>query len=840
MISAWLVGLVMQAAVVPEQINPIPRQRLPEEQVARWEFQTSPEGWTAQHHCTLSAQKGTLHIRNTGDDPYLHRPVDAPGGEMVLRIRARCRAGGMGQVFWITDRGLRWGEGQSERFALVHDGQWRQYEVVFEALGRLRAIRLDPGTSPGEVEVDWMQLARRGLHPLEIVAVRADQTLVRFWVKNHGSQDLRVIAWEREVAVPAGGVATLQKPLTSPQAVEAVTLEAKVLGHDWPAVRRTVFVVNPSAQEDWIRRPLGTAQLEVSRKGTMARLHLGNQVVGVLAPLVHCGGRLPELRLVEEGAVLRFEGPGVQLSLGCEGNEVVYALAAQEACEGPVVRALGNLRGGVLAGVEYLGRGDTSSSRLDIETEEHLRFAPDPLKVTFPLASLVTDRAALAITWQDMDLVPTYATPNFFDGAPDHRMGLRGKRIDARVLVDRKTVEETIAWGVARHGLPPLPPAPRTVEQQWALCLRALEGPPLRTESGWGHCAEPNWARQPYADMASTIWRLTGRIVDLPRLVPGGAHVANEAIYFVTGRAEQWKAHHQQQVTQLLAQQKADGSFRYNGPLARGHFEDTASGVCARPAMLLLEYARWTGDAKALEAGLRTLDYMKRFDVPRGAQVWEIPLHTPDQLASAYAVWAYVRGYELTGKTEYLAEARRWALSGIPFTYLWGRYPIMVYATPPVFGATHWKAPVWIGLPVQWVGGVYAYSLTLLAPYDRSLDWNHLARGILISAEQQQYPDGPWAGLLPDSLVLASQQRNPPRINPCALVSLRLVLEGRLDSLCVAAQGKHRVVAPFPVRIEQGQAVIDGQKGLQYQVLVDGRVVDVASQGIDRVPLEPR
>ena len=121
----------------------------------------------------------------------------------------------------------------------------------------------------------------------------------------------------------------------------------------------------------------------------------------------------------------------------------------------------------------------------------------------------------------------------------------------------------------------------------------------------------------------------------------------------------------------------------------------------------------------------------------------------------------YVRGYELTGKQEYLCEARRWALSGIPFVYLWTRYPIMLYATPPVFGATNWQAPVWIGLPVQWVGGVYAHALTMLAPHDKSLDWNHLARGILISAEQQQYPDGLWAGLLPDSFDIVGQQRRP-------------------------------------------------------------------------------
>ena len=230
---------------------------------------------------------------------------------------------------------------------------------------------------------------------------------------------------------------------------------------------------------------------------------------------------------------------------------------------------------------------------------------------------------------------------------------------------------------------------------------------------------------------------------------------------------------------------------------------------------MLLEYARLTGDPRALAAGLRTLEYMKRFCVPRGAQVWELSLHTPDQLASAYLVWAYVRGYELTGKEEYLAEARRWAPSGLPFVYLWGRYPVMLYATPPVYGATNWQAPNWMGLPVQWVGGSTPTPWPCSRPTTMSLDWNHVARGILIAGEQMQYPDGPDRGLLPDSFTLDGQRRNGPRINPCAMASLRLVLDGQFDSLAVAADGGHRIVAPLPVTIRQGQAHVRGQPGTE-------------------------
>ena len=143
-----------------------------------------------------------------------------------------------------------------------------------------------------------------------------------------------------------------------------------------------------------------------------------------------------------------------------------------------------------------------------------------------------------------------------------------------------------------------------------------------------------------------------------------------------------------------------------------------------------------------------------------------------------------------------------------------------------------------MGLPVQWVGGVYAYALTMLAPHDRSLDWNHVARGILVAGEQMQYPDGPYAGLLP-AVSHSARRRRTRRGSIPALVSLRLVLDGKLDSLAVAVDGSHRVAAPFPVTLRGGQAVVRAKPGVKYQLLIDGRrIIDVDSRGDDVVPLD--
>lgn len=831
---SFLILLAGASLSADELINPVPRPAMVIDRT-RWDFEQGTDGWAAQNRCRLSAEGGLLKVEALGHDPFFHCRVDLPSGQFRLRMKARGKGAGGCSVYWTTSGSPR-GEDKVVHFALRHDNQWHEYETSFPVDARLTDVRLDPGSDVGAFDIDWIELIREELHPLTIDRAETLADLVRFHVTNHRESPLEFSALGKAHSIAAGGTATLDMALKKDRPLESVTLALTSAG--LPEVRRTIWVHHPQLDTDWLVRKGDGFELRIARDGSVARIERGGQLLAIFGPLVHRGERLPALRLVEEQPRVRFEGDDLRVLLSVSGPEIRVSIQGSQRWTGPVVRVGGGLEQGLLAGLEYLGKGERSSTKLDVETEEHLRFAPDPLKVTMPLMAFVTDKASVAMHWNDMSNQPLYATPNFFDCTPDHYMALEGDAIEATLRVDQAPLEEAILWAVRKDGLPPLPESPRSSEAQWALCLQALNGP-LKTAEGWGHCVEPNWERRPFAPMASTIWRLTGEILPLPNLATGGSHVDNDSIYFVTGRADQWLERRRREIQNFLRAQQPDGSYRYDGTYRRGHFENTASGVCARPAAELLEYAWMTGDENALKAGLRTLDYMQRFRTPRGAQVWEVPLHTPDQLASAHLVTAYVHGYQLTNNPEYLRSARKWALSGVPFVYLWGRYPVMLYGTPPVFGSTHWKGTCWLGRPVQWVGGVYAYALTQLAPYDDALDWNHLARGILIAAEQMQYPDGPNAGLLPDAFDIAHQQRVPANINPCALVSLRFMLDGQLDSLAVATDGKHRVVAPFPVTLQDGYALIQGQRGLHYQILLDGqRVIDVESQGLDRVPLD--
>jgi hypothetical protein len=849
--AALLTGLLAAQALAapPDVPNPVPRPVVLGEVIRRWDFDDSVDGWRAAHDCRLAAADNSLVVTATGTDPYFSAAVDAPAGDLVLRARMKSDGGGVGQFFWSNRGPGAFSAERNRTFRMIHDGQWHDYQVLIRADLPLQGLRLDPGLVPGTVQVDWIEVRKGGLHPLEIKALESDKKALIARIHNHGETPSMANVNGSPITLPPGETTPATLPLAPGEPIEYVTVALHAEG--LPPVIRGAWIWRPDAPLSAVRAEGGDMAVDIARDGSVVRLIRAGKVVGALAPLVHRDGERPELKLDRQQWPFRFSGDGMTVTLDrTADNELRVRVESEQPVEGPVVRVLGDLEQGLLAGVEYLGKAEQSSSKLDIETSEHLRVEPDPMKLTMPLMACVTDRASVALTWDDMTLQPVFAVPNFLDGTPDHRMSLKGTSIGAVLRVGPGwnadgRLEEAILWATKRRGLPDLPPRPRSLADQMELSRAAYRGLMFDSETGgWFHAVVPGVRRSPsrgvfLADHVSSLWRITGSVRYVPSLAPGGSHVRNPASYFVMGRAADWLQFVNRRAETRIRQQRPDGSYRYGGKYRRGHFEDTASGFCARSAYELLEHAYYTGNGESLKAGLRTLEFMKRFRTPRGNQVWEVPLHTPDIMASAHAVWAYVRAYELSGDKQWLDEARRWATTGLPFVYQWSNRPIMAYATTPVFGATNWRAPNWIGLPVQWCGTVYAYALLLLDPHDDTVDWRKVAEGILICAEQMQYIEGPSIGCLPDVFELPSQTRRPADINPSAVVSLRLLIEGKLDALDRATDGNHVIVAPYPVKIREGRALVQAEAGVKYQVLIDGeRLVDVESKGEDIVDLQ--
>jgi hypothetical protein len=172
-----------------------------------------------------------------------------------------------------------------------------------------------------------------------------------------------------------------------------------------------------------------------------------------------------------------------------------------------------------------------------------------------------------------------------------------------------------------------------------------------------------------------------------------------------------------------------------------------------------------TADTNLVAQAVRITRALNKFDntVPRGAQTWEIPLHTPDILAAAWLVEVYLDAYELSGDPAMLERAVYWGWTGLPFVYLHPPVPgVGLYATIAVYGCG------WIGQPVQWCGLSYSAQLYRLAEYDPTGPWLTLAQGITACGLQMTWPpqDKDRHGLLPDFYHLRAQQSDGPPINP--------------------------------------------------------------------------
>ncbi|MBQ9875291.1 MAG: hypothetical protein IJM30_12620 [Thermoguttaceae bacterium] len=555
----------------------------------------------------------------------------------------------------------------------------------------------------------------------------------------------------------------------------------------------------------------------------------------------------PELPVLETGKTVG------SLKFRLDGEVLSYEFDAPIAIHAPTIRVLGEMEQAIYSGCEYLEKGERSSSTLDIETPEHIRFARPISWTTAPFASIVTDRGSVSLLYDNPKDRSFFAVPDFLDGdETSSRMDACAKKGSGKIRVGAalEPIEEAILWSVNAMGLPDPPTPPYVGKEMAQFLLDGFEKSNLKTPKGWRHAVMGNEPPEHFpprfgVDFASTIWEISGKLPEVPELVPGGAHLENAAAFLLTGKGSYYASQLNGRLEHHLGLQKEDGSFRYSGKYLKGSKTDSASGHCANSLFQLMEVWRLTKNPKAIPATIKGLEFANQYKTPAGAQVWELSLHTPDIMASARMCLANVYVYEATGEQKYLDEARRWALTGIPFVYLWeddeltpGKQPLMKYATIAVFGATSWVSPNWMGRPVQWCGLDYAHALIRLAPHDKTLDWLKIAEGIVASAECQLGTEPKFVGLLPDSFTLDSQTLNGPYINPCVVWQLRNMIEGKPTNLSVVDCGEHRLISPFPAKVEGNVVKISAQKGVKYEVIVDGtRVETIESQGEDEISL---
>jgi hypothetical protein len=291
----------------------------------------------------------------------------------------------------------------------------------------------------------------------------------------------------------------------------------------------------------------------------------------------------------------------------------------------------------------------------------------------------------------------------------------------------------------------------------------------------------------------------------------------------------------------LLMSRGKDGAWRFDadqvasGPFVGLDYHELGVnnaaevGLCAAKATAILRYARITGDWEAYRQMIKTLEFMEQFRVPRAAQVWEVPVHSPDILAAAEAAEAYLEAYRFSGEKRWLRDAVIWARRGLPFIYLWNdpEKPFLVGASIPVFGAS-WMQGSWFGRPVQWNGLRYAEAILELAEYDQSYPWRQIATALTHSAVHQQDMAGENVALWPDSIGAVNGDKAAWLFAPRMIITNMLKLMGRDEHVRTAIVGDGERRLHISANATIGDAAWDGSTctfRVTYPVGEQGTVV---------------
>ncbi len=859
-----------------------------------WEF-SAPESiqeWNALHACALSENEGAMCVDISADDPYFMWCGTLQFEENVreilvrLTIRSSEKNNGFG-VYWTDDEEPNFTESRAAQARVVpKGGDWCTVDVTLETPLPIRRMRFDPSAKSGKVEIQKIELfelcgdgPQLKTVPMENVgspegmqSFPTTPQFVRVRISNPKS-DRAVFRVNGTEETFEAEESRIFERISNPELpMERCVFDVESEGYA-PIHREMTIIHDVPITSDWKIQDAGSFLLCTAPDDSMAFLVRPEK-----------NERLPEnLKNLRKIAAVAPLNPDFSIQTG--ENCLIFTQnpsqnpsqkSMEDDLELPAIHLPGTMQYAVVPGVELLEKGEWSSSKADLVTPEYLRIFPNLTHLTQRWMGVITTNGAFRLQWDSPYFQPTFAAPNYFDTTADTRFSLisspkqKDASCSARLYVSPSTDElEFLEEAFETQPFQEYSQSEEEREALFSLYRSQLESGPIRSEAGWGHCAGKNWNHFPSADIASALWRIGGEVPDF-QFVRGGAHVENNTIFFLRGQAQRWSDSLISEAENVLLGRQADGSWHYDGKYVCTHFENTALGVCVRPIWVLLQAYVVSGNEKYRDAALESLAYCRRFHVARGAQCWEMPLHTPDPLAAAYAIRSYVLAFRITGDPQYLNDARRWAFEGFTYMYTWNHFdepetpesliPWQYGAFIGVLGSTNWKAPLWMGRPVQWIGTVYAYALfelydemkTFGAPDSplrkEAQKWRIAAEAITHSAEQQIYQDGEFAGLLPDSVDCMNKERYPWNINPAVPIALRLrilnekndgVQNEKQESVRFFMNSEHCVVSPFPAQLESDGVRIFAPDDVKFQLILDGKIMDAPEGAGDRKILWP-
>lgn len=142
-------------AFVEGTFNPITGEGTPPEPAGA----AATAGWKTIGGTVLKLDGGHMVITSKSKDPWIMTTeVPKANGPVLGRARIKVKSSGNGQMFWASKAKPGFA-GRFVDFDLIHDGEWHEYEVLLPSVGELSGFRIDPARTPGEIRIDWAEIA---------------------------------------------------------------------------------------------------------------------------------------------------------------------------------------------------------------------------------------------------------------------------------------------------------------------------------------------------------------------------------------------------------------------------------------------------------------------------------------------------------------------------------------------------------------------------------------------------------------------------------------------------------------------------------------------------------
>jgi hypothetical protein len=760
------------------------------ESIVTWDFRTGTHGWigNARVAPVQSTPEGLI-VNCIGPDPWIEGPaVEFPADHLVrVSLRLRSNADSTAQVFY----GPGFVAERVHTFIVFNDDQWHDYTLLIpDTPGPRTRFRLDPCSDTGQIVVQ----------SITISAVKRPTAPTLPPPKPFDTN-------ESSVSLTAGALHMVHSKSTW-NALN-ISCERQIMSQGY-----TGESIGIQSDEDCEWLALNRAKVTVTNS---------DNVLTVMARFKDSHDATWQMKRTFTPSP---DESALTVVTTLEADRARNVIHVPWLTLLPGFKSFGEHKDQALfAGLEYLA-SEPSSSTADLTGPDHVRRMPDPVKVTFPLMAVAAGNHYLGLIWTPGPWVsPGFDSPDRVFGSGSHAFWLSGPAVgDRRFANDLvahtpmtlkanepisvqawiiggqgKSIVPAVKHFVQRHPLPALPEVSGGYAHAVDLLAHGWLDSVIQDNGRFRHAVwGASFNPQPAADAAAFMQTLSAQTQDqslaarlqqgvteaIECLAPSDpyassvSHIRIPLAPLLFGRVMDYVHLRHDQAWAQLNQFDEAGRVLYRPQpgkpdYSRTHFAQHANGLGVNVLANILDAATLCHDPNLISQALDRLDQQTVLyadTVPRGAQIWEIPLHTPDILASAHLVRAYTLGYLLSNRTEYLEQARYWAWTGVPFVYLMNptEQTTGPYATIAVLGATNWQAPVWLGQPVQWCGLVYGDALHGLAEVDPNGPWQRLSQGITRAGLRMTWPvsDTARQGLLPDFFHLKAQVSDGPAINP--------------------------------------------------------------------------